>query len=55
MSLWVDGLAASITSVVAMSGDKIIYVARLNSHNSPSVPVYAAGTGVDDMEKAKTF
>lgn len=47
----VDGLAASIASVIAMSGDKIIMSpGSMIMIHRPSV--YAAGT-VDDMEKAK--
>lgn len=47
----VDGLAASIASVIAMAGDKIIMSpGSMIMIHRPSV--YAAGT-VDDMEKAK--
>lgn len=47
----VDGLAASIASVIAMAGDKIIMSpGSMIMIHRPSV--YAAGT-VDDMEKAR--
>lgn len=47
----VDGLAASIASVIAMAGDKIVMSpGSMIMIHRPSV--YAAGT-VDDMEKAK--
>lgn len=47
----VDGLAASIASVIAMAGDKIIMSpGSMIMVHRPSV--YAAGT-VDDMEKAR--
>ena len=47
----VDGLAASIASVIAMAGDKIIMSpGSMIMIHRPSV--YAAGT-VDDMERAK--
>ncbi len=47
LTVRVDGLAASIASVIAMSGDRLS-CRQAQHHDSPSYAIM-----VDDMEKAK--